>query len=100
MGKLFKLFGKLDRNAEVNREGTGIGLTICQKIVQNNNGAIDVSSKGVNRGSTFSFSMKMIAPKKRLKPVNMHKISEEDVEESLERSARSISIDESNLFFE
>ena len=100
MGKLFKLFGKLERTTDVNLEGTGIGLTICQKIVKNNKGAIDVFSKGVNRGSNFMFSMKMIEPQKKSKPVAMDKISEEELEESIERSARSISIDESHPFFD
>ena len=44
MNKLFKLFGKLERTMEVNLEGTGIGLTICQEIVKNNKGAIEVVS--------------------------------------------------------
>ena len=44
MGNLFKLFGKLERTTDLNIEGTGIGLTICQKIVKNNKGAIDVFS--------------------------------------------------------
>ena len=65
MGKLFKLFGKLEQTTDVNLEGTGIGLNICQKIVNNNQGAIDVSSEGINRGSKFMFSMKMIEPQKK-----------------------------------
>lgn len=65
MGKLFKLFGKLERTTDVNIEGTGIGLTICEKIVKNNYGAIDVFSEGVNKGSKFMFSMKMIEPQKK-----------------------------------
>ena len=44
MGNLFILFGKLERTTDVNLEGTGIGLTICQKIVKNNKGAINVFS--------------------------------------------------------
>ena len=32
-GKLFSLFGKLKRTAEMNHEGIGMGLMICQKLV-------------------------------------------------------------------
>ena len=42
----------------------------------------------------------MIEPQKKKKPANLQKIQEEEIEESLSRSARSISIDESQAFFE
>ena len=39
MQKLFKLFGKLGGpDDEMNPEGIGMGLNICQKIVTNNGG--------------------------------------------------------------
>ena len=60
MQKLFKLFGKLGGpDDEMNPEGIGMGLNICQKIVTNNGGQIDVFSDGLNKGSTFMFTMKM-----------------------------------------
>jgi light-regulated signal transduction histidine kinase (bacteriophytochrome) len=47
--KVFDLFTKLH-----NREyaGTGIGLTICKKVVQNHNGLIKAKSK-INEGTVF-----------------------------------------------
>ena len=43
---LFQKFGKLKRTAEDNHEGIGLGLLICQRIVQANGGSISVDSKG------------------------------------------------------
>jgi signal transduction histidine kinase len=31
--RLFKLFGKLQRTAQMNQEGIGLGLIICQNLV-------------------------------------------------------------------
>ena len=59
MPKLFNMFGKLKRTAEINSEGLGMGLMICQNLVNLNGGTIEVFSEGENRGSVFSFSMKM-----------------------------------------
>ena len=59
MPKLFNLFGKLKRTAEINSEGIGMGLMICQNLVKMNGGTIEVHSNGENCGSVFSFCMKM-----------------------------------------
>ena len=47
--KIFELFSQLHGNEY---DGTGIGLTICKKIVQNHNGHIKVNSK-INDGTAF-----------------------------------------------
>jgi len=57
--KLFSLFGKLKRTAEMNHEGIGMGLMICQNLVSMNQGTIFVHSDGEDQGSVFSFTMKM-----------------------------------------
>jgi signal transduction histidine kinase len=48
--KVFELFSRL--HSQGNYPGTGIGLTICKKIVQNHNGFIKVFSEQ-NKGTTF-----------------------------------------------
>ena len=60
--KLFTLFGKLEATEEINSEGIGMGLVICYRIVQNNGGTIEVFSEGLDKGSTFIFSMRMTVP--------------------------------------
>jgi signal transduction histidine kinase len=48
--KVFELFAQLNPDKE--NPGTGIGLTICKKVVQNHNGFIKVESKP-NDGTSF-----------------------------------------------
>jgi signal transduction histidine kinase len=55
--QIFSIFKRLHYNTEM--EGTGIGLAICKKIVDQHNGFISARSK-VNEGSTFIISLPMI----------------------------------------
>ena len=52
--KIFLLFKRLHNKS--NYEGTGIGLTICKKIVAMHQGKIWVASQ-LGEGTTFSFSL-------------------------------------------
>ena len=46
--KLFNRFGKLQRTAEMNSEGIGLGLTIVQGIVKSSGGEVVIRSPGLN----------------------------------------------------
>ncbi len=52
--RIFVIFQRLHKRTQY--EGTGIGLAICQKIVQKLGGNIRVHSK-LEKGATFSFSL-------------------------------------------
>ena len=63
MTKVFDKFGKAPRTSVQNQEGAGMGLNICQRIIQESGGEMQVFSEGVDQGTTFMFSMKMQEPK-------------------------------------
>ena len=56
--KLFQMFGKLKRTASMNSEGIGMGLMICKQLVELNQGVIELTSEGVNKGATVFFTFK------------------------------------------
>jgi signal transduction histidine kinase len=51
--RIFGIFDKLDPGIE----GTGIGLTICRRIIEIHGGKIWVESEGMSKGSTFCFTL-------------------------------------------
>lgn len=53
LAKIFDLFEKLDQNSE----GTGIGLALIKRIVETHGGKIWVESDGLEKGSTFYFTI-------------------------------------------
>ena len=62
--KIFQIFRRLHTQAEY--PGTGIGLAICQRIVQRHGGQLWVESDG-DKGSVFSFTLpKRTAMNRRL----------------------------------
>jgi signal transduction histidine kinase len=62
--QIFGMFKRLHLNSEF--EGTGIGLALCKKIVEEHNGFISARSK-VNEGSTFIISLPLELPQKKKK---------------------------------
>ncbi len=63
--KIFESFTQADKATSRKYGGTGLGLSIVKKLVQLQNGEINVTSK-LNSGSTFSFIIpykKMVSPK-------------------------------------
>lgn len=59
ISRLFTKFGRLDNSyvATATSGGTGLGLYICKSLVEIMGGKIWVRSDGLNRGSTFTFSL-------------------------------------------
>lgn len=53
--QIFGLFKRLHSTAEY--AGSGIGLALCQKIVQRYNGTMWVESEGIGKGSVFFFTL-------------------------------------------
>jgi light-regulated signal transduction histidine kinase (bacteriophytochrome) len=61
--QIFGMFKRLHLHSEF--EGTGIGLALCKKIVEEHNGFITARSK-VNEGSVFIISLPVFQPVKEL----------------------------------
>lgn len=53
--RLFKVFSRL--HARTRFEGTGVGLALCRKIVEQHGGTIGVESEGEGFGCTFWFEL-------------------------------------------
>ena len=54
--KLFKLFGTIENDQNLNKKGIGLGLFICKTIVNQFEGDISLESE-LGIGSIFTFTM-------------------------------------------
>lgn len=57
LGKLFIDFSKMEDSASLNRNGVGLGLSICKILIEHMAGKVDVKSQ-VGKGTTFTLTFK------------------------------------------
>lgn len=58
--KLFQPFFRGKNILELDKKGTGLGLYISRLIIEEHKGKIWTESKGIDKGSTFSFSLPLV----------------------------------------
>ena len=63
VGRLFEPFSQVHDTMEKTNAGTGLGLYISRGIVEGHGGRIWCESPGPGKGSTFSFSIPLLAAK-------------------------------------
>lgn len=57
LSKLFIDFNRLEENANLNRNGVGLGLSICKLLIERMAGSVQVESE-LNEGTTFRISLR------------------------------------------
>ena len=56
--KIFQKFYRIDNQAQTIVKGSGLGLSVCDSIVQEHSGKIIAQSEGLNKGSVFYVEFK------------------------------------------
>lgn len=73
MDKLFKSFSQADDSTTRKYGGTGLGLVICQRLVQMMRGSVDVESSP-GKGSQFTFSVVLETGAMDTRPLEIHEL--------------------------
>ncbi|MEO8307520.1 MAG: response regulator [Pseudomonadota bacterium] len=60
LSRVFELFTQADRSLDRSQGGLGIGLFICQRMIELHGGTITANSAGLGRGATFSIRLPLI----------------------------------------
>jgi len=63
LARLFTKFGRLDNSyvASASSGGTGLGLFISKSLIEIHKGSIIATSEGEGKGTTFTFSLPIVA---------------------------------------
>jgi signal transduction histidine kinase len=59
LGRIFDEFYRADKSMNV-MDSTGLGLSICKRIVEKHGGRIWAESPGKGKGTTFYFTLKLL----------------------------------------
>jgi CheY-like chemotaxis protein/anti-sigma regulatory factor (Ser/Thr protein kinase) len=60
LSRVFDMFERVDREAEVTPDGLGIGLTLVRRLVELHGGTVTAQSEGLNCGSTFIVKLPLV----------------------------------------
>lgn len=61
LSKLFIKFNTISNNQGLNKQGTGLGLSLCKHFIQKMGGNVHVESEGIDKGTTFVIKMRAIS---------------------------------------
>ena len=75
LDKLFKAFSQVDSSTTRNYGGTGLGLVICERLINLMGGDISVSSV-LGAGTTFSFNIKCMVSQENKKSFTLINMAE------------------------
>jgi DNA-binding response OmpR family regulator len=85
-GAVFEQFKQVGGDTLTDKpKGTGLGLPICKEIIEHHGGRIWLESE-VGKGSTFSFSLPIVAKSETIKPLHLNDLVKQ-LKEQMAQSA-------------